>query len=716
MRARYRVGTAVDLVILIPLCFFALANWSITLHEVARFYINLPMWDYWNIVEHYASYRRFDLRVLWGDHNGHRIILPEITFALDMLFFRGRQIVPTVLSVCCYLGVLSVMVWALLDDKCLRVATKICAIAVAATVMGWKGSAAVLGIPFLLQWTMVALFAASSLGCLALFKRRSDRLWLLLTITSSIAATYSSSNGMVLWPILLSAGPLLRFSRSELLTMATAGALSVGLYFIHYQPEKAAGNVADIHGFLTHPIYLWGFVFSYLSMPFGALGSPWFGITLGSVSLAVLFAAIALAFRCRLLSTPASIVLFGYCAFVILSALMTASGRMNPSDPYYQSPRATRYLLMATTYWAALVLVTIWILAQRFGPLPSTAFAVIFALMMLRIFPELAIWYHGQKNAFADQQWAALALENGIMDQLTNSILFPDPGYVMRFNPVLRANHLAVFSTTEPYWLGRMLTDIYPNAAGNAHSGSVAYVFPLQEGFGVAGWTNERLSVVHPLRFLLVNQAQRVVGLGEQLPAGLPDRFSSSGLRSKSAWVGFINPSFGSSSFSTYLIDPHAKGIMPIGQATVIPPVRLVSRSGTGTELAGLQWQSSSGWVRNRVPPKIEVGDAPLGGFFSSWAGSDQSTGTLFSSVFAAPKDGCLIFPVIHGPSTDGLSEEVVDADTRQTILWVPLGLGTTWQYLRLETTASRRLKVVARDNGRGWGQWLAVGTPSQCR
>jgi hypothetical protein len=707
-RAR-QPGLVISTLILFPLLVWAIFNWSLTVREVTRLYADLPMWDYFNEVEHYPYFRALRLGVFWQQHNEHRVIFPEIIFALDMLLFRGRQIFTLVASVSLYFGIWVVMAWTLFQDKTLPPVNRYSAILIAAIIAGWKGSAAAIAIPFLLQWPCVQISVVLALLFLALLKPSSRPHFLVLTILSGIAATYSSGNGILLWPILIAGGFVLRLSWKQIAAIAIAGVLSVGLYFVGYK----TGSHLDLHALSTHPFYLLYFVAFYLAMPFSALSAPWFGVRLGIITLVAVAGLFVVAIRSRLLASIPGIVLFGYCAFAILSALITASGRMNPADPMIQAAGASRYLTVPLLYWSAGVMAAVWIIARRFGSIPSIVVAVVLSLLLLKMFPKLERWYHWQENAFADQQWAALCVETGITDRTVNAIIYPDPGYVSRFGPILRENRLAVFAEKESYWIGRPLKDVFSKISPSHADGEVTFNFPIDSGVALAGWIDSRLAK-HQLVF--VDESNRIVGLGKRTPAGMPPRFSTSGQHALN-WVGFLNLAYGSGSFSTYVVDD-AETLVPLGGKTEIPAIQSSSRANAGETVADIQWVPDNGWVAGLLPSGADTGDPPAGLFLSSWNHDDASTGVINSSTFATPDGGCLIWPILHGPVVDDLEARIIDVNTGATVVAAPLrNQDVTWNYWRVALPpTSSRLKITARDAGRKWGEWLAVAAPAKCR
>jgi hypothetical protein len=104
--------------------------------------------------------------------------------------------------------------------------------------------------------------------------------------------------------------------------------------------------------------------------------------------------------------------------------------------------------------------------------------------------------------------------------------------------------------------------------------------------------------------------------------------------------------------------------------------------------------------------------------YYESFAGSETNTGVLTSAPFARPAGNCLVIASAHGPSIEGLSERVINADTKETIASAPLiGTETIWSFWGVDLPPSvQRLQIVAEDNGRGWGQWLTIGEPYLCK
>jgi hypothetical protein len=215
-----------------------------------------------------------------------------------------------------------------------------------------------------------------------------------------------------------------------------------------------------------------------------------------------------------------------------------------------------------------------------------------------------------------------------------------------------------------------------------------------------------------------VDEKDRIVGLGEKLPSGLPKELESLKTPEPLAWVGFVSTALQSDSVSAFLVDQRNRFLTPIGEPIqAATAVGIVPAADEGEPVPNLSWQGDKNWTPNGIPPIPQLGK-PEGMVRGSWSGSDLNVGSLISSPIEAPSNHCLIIPVFHGPSTGGQSVEVVDAKTNTPLAAVPIqSRDKIWRLwgLSIKPTAER-IRIIARDDGSGWGEWLAIGEPHYCR
>ena len=549
-------SACIGLLLVLLLAGCAAYSWFLTVERMVRYYNPLPIWDYWNIVQHLPQYRAFDFRVLWVQHNEHRIVLPEIVFAVDMLLLHGRQVLPLVVSFICYFSTWLLMSSTIFPDRSLSRTIRYSAILLGGIIIGWQGSVMALGIPFLLNWTLTQFAVVLALGLLAAFMRNSRIIYLAGTVICGTVATYSSANGLLIWPVILIAGLVSSIRRRHIVVIAIAGIANISLYFVGYR----VSHELDISNLVSHPIYLVGFLSAYVSMPFGALRADNFAVWVGLANFVLFFYLLAVSARARLLTSTPAIVLFGYFVFTLLTALLTAAGRMNPSDMTFTAAKASRYLTIPLANWGALLFALIWLSGRRNWRIVSPKSIILTSAVFLFVsFPKFAPWLYGNDLVFAQQQWATLSVESGLFDPAIARFLYPDPPFIKAFLQQLRDDHLSIFYKGYSLSLGRPFASRFPPPSAQGRLGALTETFPVSGGLEIVGWTDGPRRE----RFVFVDQSARIIGLGRKLPAGFPPivlRDTPTSL----AWIGFINLSFASKSFSTYSFGPQEGRPTPI--------------------------------------------------------------------------------------------------------------------------------------------------------
>jgi len=551
---------AAEYVLLTALAVAALLRWVHLLEHIRSYYVDLPTWDYWRVVQNLAAYRAGNLRVFWLQHNEHRIILPEIVFALDMLWFQGRKILPTAVGFACYVGTLVVLASALAREKQLRTSLKWAAFLLASITLGWMGSAVVLCDPFLLQWTILHFLIASALTLLSVARHRSSRWLLMASILCAGAATYTSGNGMLLWPVLLAAGLLLRLPKSDILLIVLCAAVTIGVFFLGY---RSMGHVSFTAFFAGFP-YSLGFIASYLGMPFGLNRPPSFGIAAGCANMLLFVSLFWTALRKGQAAARPAIVLSGVFAFTLLSAVLASAGRMDPADRTFVRANQARYVTMPLVNWAALILFSIS-RGSRGARTFWSAWRVpgVICLALLLGFRHLSSWVQARDAEVADFQLAALGVEAGVLDDAVLKKIFPDPAFVRLLLPELRTGRLSIYSEEEASWLGKPLRAL-SSAFLPPQTASLRYELALPSGSELA------ISVGTVAEWLVLADPQNViVGLGRRLPAGIPFALETpfkvqSKTKRPQAMFAFVNSKLPLRSLHVYLVRDGDHALTPL--------------------------------------------------------------------------------------------------------------------------------------------------------
>ena len=536
-------------------------NWYETIRRIIASYLPLPFMDYWRVVLSYLHWQAHDFRFLWIQHNEHRIVFPEIVFLSDMSVWHGREYLPLAVSFLCYFSIWIVIAWTVASDSNLSRLDRALPILLAGIAIGWKGSASALAFPFLLQWTLTQLPAILALLFITYAKDRNR--WLILVIASAVIATYSSGNGMLFWPVLVGAGFLRRLRKRQMAALIASGVVSVGLYFVGYRFSH------DLHlaNLIRHPLYSLSFIGVYLSLPFGNMKSPMVGVYVGLANLVVAICLFAYAARERLLRTRQSVVLFGTYCFTLLTALITAAGRMDVTDTTFIAAKADRYVTVPLVNWGVLISLTLWLAARRrwrIAPAPALAFC--FAVLLAIGFLNLHAWLRAGDENFADAQAAVLSIEDDLDVPELMKKDFPDPRLIRVGLSILRSDHLSIYYKGRTRWLGQPVSQYRPLASGSV-SGAITKTVLLPGGLKVFGWADDGREVPRYRWIVLVNDAGQIAGFGERFPAGPVPNSSAPNTPRSLTWIGFVHSKVGGASFRAYLLDPDRRGLLPIPAA-----------------------------------------------------------------------------------------------------------------------------------------------------
>lgn len=701
--------------LLLTLALFAwlAINWFLTASAIPRNYNPFPIEDYWRAVVNLPRYQHFDLTVLWEQHNEHRIVAPELVLAADDLLFQGRELLPLTLSILFQLVTLLAFAWAIWKEDRLSPSLRAAAICATGALLGWPGISLVLARPFLVQWFIQQVAAVLSLAALAAIPehRRRGRL-LAAVVALGLVATLSSGNGMILWPVLIAFALALPLTWSERGQLVAGAAVSIGIFFAGYHPLGTTRTAAII----AHPFYPLAYIASYLSMPFGALdgGDGW---RIGGAALVLLMVLSAVALSRRWLASRSSVVLLGACLFSAMTAAVSSLGRVDPNGPTPSTLMPARYLNVPLCFWAALALFLVVVTARltRSERAPWIALSVFSALAIAQL-SRLGPWIEAQSAPIAREQFASLAVENGLQyGQLFSEAIYYDPEMVQNFTPLLRRARLSVFARDRFQWIGKPASSLFRFV--NQHVEANLLTMDLVEsGFQLSGWMQwSGYPNEHSADVLFTNQNGTILGFGNRLRAGIPLSLPRPGNPQQLEWAGFANLSVPSASIRVYAI-LDGTSLAQFGPEIPLPAAHPASYREAGQYLGGITWTADPAWTLNGFHPSVT--GWPPGVIYGSWSGSDAKTGHIESSVFPAPPGNCVVIPVGHGPSIDGQSVTLFDAGTGATLSILPISPAdqTSWRYWLINLPLSTHsLQIRGKDDGAGWGQWSAIGTPARC-
>ena len=684
-----------------------------TVRAIGIDYTPVPVWDSWRSVQYLDRLLAFDLRHFWVQHNEHRIVFPEMVYALDYIFLRGVLLLPIACNIACQLVQLAVLWWLLLQMKDMplgfRLTLGVCCSLFMASAMQVQGF---LGV-FELQWYLSQLAAALAFVFLSQSERTGRWTGLAMSIGAAAIATYSTGNGMMVWPVLVTMSALLRLPRTRIAVVAIAGTLSIAAYFVGYS-FVSQGRATLL---LTHPSYTIWFVGVLLGTPVSYISVPLGGVT-GLSGLLLVAIAVAVAIRRRRPGDPVLAVTAGVCLYIACSALMIAYGRMDPEDPAVVAALAARYVTMPLTYCANLAIVIGWLVIQ----LPrGRRFALHFSAAALTLTVLFTVMLRQNSHERAFELQAAFAHESGIAfvagieDAGLARALYPDPQFPLRVLPAIRQRRLSIFASGHQDWIGQPLNGVFVPGPDTLCSGAVEGLSPVTGGYRLAGWAWDRAADGPPKDIVLTNAAGAIVGFGETRHGGYPHNDPARRPPTNRDWVGFARAAELSGTIQAYAI-VHG-GVMACALGPPIPAagVKIIPASQMGAAIHISEWKADPAWTRNGFHPSVGTLNGEI--LYGSFSGNDANQGVLTSAPFAVAGHTCIALPVAHGPSLGGQSIRLVEPVSGKTVQSLPLSDSPgIWQVWAIELQGIDKLQVVAEDKGGEWGQWVAVGEPHWCQ
>ena len=688
---------------------------------LVRAYTPLPFWDDWITVDHFLAYKHLDLSVFLQQHNEHRIVFPELIFAVDDLLFHDRLALTTTLSCLSYLGTWCLLAQALLSDRNSNLFANACAILTGGIVIAWAGSTLVLGSPFQIVWTLLFFAAAAALGFLASLSKTGHSLYCPLAISCAVVAAFSEASGLAIWPVLIVAASILRLSRKYILAFVISAAISIGLYFTGYQFAPSHFGLI-----LRHPLSFISFTAAYLSVPFGPISAS-IAICAGLVNMIGFVCLAVAAWRKDLARTRAGIVLLGFYLIVLFTALMTAVGRMDPNNPSsIGGATAHRYIVIPLLGWAALMMIAGWILDRSKLGSDLYLWGAPLAVMLVALFltnqtPRIKTWLQNpQYTFFSNPQIAALSLEAGLEDSGIITTVTPIPDSVIRMLPLMKQYRLSVFAGRRYEWIGKPASQVFTSIYPRPQAGAITVVHPVESGLELVGWSESQRNIFHPEQLVFLNEEQRIVGLGSKLPDNLPDGFTTLDTPAVLAWVGFANRAIPSESVTAYKIGKDGRTIYPLGESVSLKPlsgIESIAPKHTGPALPVGEWTTAETWRKNGSLPDQPHGEKPNGDYFDDWNGGNTTGGELVSPLFKI-SNGCITIPIAHGPPVTNLKVRVTRSTDSMTLASIPiLGADQGWRYWQMRIPGQvSTVRIVATDFGREWNEWMALGQPLSCR
>lgn len=417
---------------------------------VCRYHSPGLMSDQWELVGRLMrGGGKLSLPALWAQHNEHRVPVVWILGLMDLRFFGGRNIS------------------LLIEVFLVQAAAALLLIGMFRKFGAGRGPfLTVAGLalfcslsPLQMEnftWGFQVAFVLAALGgpaafagaiCHSAAAAKDSRRWFSGPLVFSFAAAFLAecglAAGLVVWPILVWLGFVLRFPRKSQILTASVAAVAVGVYLIGYHsPSYHADPLQTIR----HPSLIVKYVVTYFGYSWDdALPSA---AALPTVSelltgLALVFSLVSAVQLCRQRKAPADglrCFLAANMLFAIATGVLTSLGRMNFG---FDQAASSRYQTIALLYWASLLaMLLVSVSGGRYRRIASVMLQIGIVALMLATggrYKDMEQFADDRRSEVAEG-YAALANPQADQDDLTS--LYPDPEIVVTWYNYLRSQKL----------------------------------------------------------------------------------------------------------------------------------------------------------------------------------------------------------------------------------------------------------------------------------
>jgi hypothetical protein len=406
----------------------------------------LPFMDQWEMVPLYQSALTDPWsvpRLLFLEHNEHRIPLTMLAFLVDFSWFDANStfVLPLLLTLHVGLGAML----GLLASRYLPISERLVAILLGVAFLLSPLQIENLARPFHSQWALCGLLSLIAFYATAkLAEVEEHQTWhIAVPILSTVGAVYSSANGLGSAAIVFSLACALPIPRFARVAIAGAAILSIATFFIGYgfAPQHAPfhASLRSLHGFTEFTLYTCAFLGSIVGFAglipailVGAMGiALWAAFTANDIAQ----------FRRRKAVDAAAIAMLALATACIATALLTAFGRAGV--PLEQA-LSSRYGTWVMLFWFALAGPATKAIADSFRHARLVALGFLMLVLGASLLSaQASIEWHRQRVAAMDVI-AAQALAGRVPDHL--ELIYPDPTAVLARLEFLRQHRLSIFS------------------------------------------------------------------------------------------------------------------------------------------------------------------------------------------------------------------------------------------------------------------------------
>lgn len=480
---------------LVAFCFLSVLIVACAVVGGVRTYSPIPYWDMWNgYLEFYLKASQSDVSVWWAQHNEHRILWSRLLFWLDIRWFGGTSAFLIVINYI-LVGIAGIVFSRLLAWSLPEPSMRTARWAISIFLFGWLflwSQSENFTWGFQSQFFLAQLLPLCALVALYRSAKEPGKLGLfLLACLLGAASLGSMANGVIVLPLMVLCGGMLRIGRARLLSLLV---LAIGgglLYFQNY--SSPPGNGSLFATLLANPADVTRSMLLYLGSPFFFLmrkSSHSVQIALGAgVVLLVASLIWGIAAIRRRPTVDLRLALLSYLLFIGGTALATAIGRLQFGPDQILS---SRYSTPAVMAWGVFFVLLADSMRSRLNRRPIT-----WLLVLLALHVYVAVVQVRNVPGISDTDYrrhlAALALELGARDDGRIATVFPYIDWVLDIAVDASRAQASIFD--RPPLRGvraRMGAQANSSNASDCSAG-IDYVYHLDGGdyHRIAGWVSD---------------------------------------------------------------------------------------------------------------------------------------------------------------------------------------------------------------------------------
>lgn len=416
---------------------FAVIFVLLVVFKVYTNFDGIPYWDmYDGALAFFARFTNGDWSSLWQAHNEHRIVLTKLLFLIDLNLQDGTTRFLWLVNLALAGLIALVLVAFLREVPQGRAFAWLPAFLVAVSFSELQKEN--LYWSFQSQFFLAYLLPLAALYLALLSVTRPDRStnYFAASTGLGILSVGTMANGVFALPVLTVYALLTRMSWQRVALLVGLSIVGFVVYF-HGMPDNAdAPSVLQV--LQEKPSRFVRYMLTYLGGPFGKTGK----VLAAVAGLALVVLAVKAAWKHipRGRASAVEIALLGFMGYILLTALVTAIGRVGFGVGQALSSRYTTPNIMN---WCMLLMLYLpWLAATPERLVKTTRALLVLTLLLFVV--QLSALRPNSKST--DRISAALALELGIPDQDQVIHVYPKADLALQIVDQLRGDPKAIFA------------------------------------------------------------------------------------------------------------------------------------------------------------------------------------------------------------------------------------------------------------------------------